>query len=96
MTSASSRAVNPGCIGAGFPADTTVSRSTVEAIRESRRKDLNTNGSPSERNGSGVLITWKCRCGASELPVLPSAAMTCPVVSRSPTSTFRLPVLRCA
>ena len=38
MTSVSSRAVNPVCIGAGFPAVTTFSRSTVEAIREISRR----------------------------------------------------------
>ena len=27
---------------------------------EQARSFLNTNGNPSERNGSGVLIAWKC------------------------------------
>ena len=25
---------------------------------------VKTNGRPSDRSGSGVVITWKCRCGA--------------------------------
>ena len=36
-------------------------------------------------------VTWKCRCGKLELPLLPSKTRACPCLTRSSTRTVRPP-----
>ena len=45
---------------------------------------------------SGPLISWTCRCGAVELPVLPTRPRTSPVRTLAPGCTATLPGARWA
>ena len=55
-----------------------------------------TNGNGRAVSGSMPSISWKCRCGAVELPVWPTRPTTWPSATASPTRTATEPVVRCA
>jgi hypothetical protein len=50
-------------------------------------ENRNPYGRPSASSGNGPSATWKCRWGASELPLLPTSPRTWPGLTWSPTST---------
>ena len=52
--------------------------------------DENTKGKLLELKGLGPSRIAKCRCGASEFPLLPMRASTWPRRTLSPTLTFRV------
>lgn len=53
-------------------------------------------GTPLATSASGASISWKCRCGAVELPVCPTLPSTSPTRTIRPTSTATVPVVRWA
>ena len=61
---------------------------------QAQQDSSKTNGRPSAFNGSGESMTWKCRCGASVLPLFPSEPSTWPALSRSPGFTATDPVFK--
>jgi len=54
------------------------------------------NGGLSVGKNSAVVITWKCRCGVVELPLLPISPRTWPPSTRSPFRTVSEPGFRWA
>jgi len=60
------------------------------------RKCRKVNGGLSVGKGSAVVITWKCRCGVAELPLLPISPRTWPDATRSPSRTLSEPGFRWA
>ena len=63
-------------------------------MRTTLRKTIGTVRTCSPK--SGLSCTWKCRCGTSESPESPTAAICWPSRTRSPLLTRALPCWRCA
>ena len=87
----------PGCSGAGLTGRTAcpahrLREQPADPAGTCRRRTV----ARWTRSGSGPSITWKCRCGASVLPVLPSARDHLPGFRSSPGLTATLPVFRWA
>ena len=53
-------------------------------------------GKPRAIDLSGPSISWKCKCGQSELPEFPTFPNVCPLFTLSPFFTLREPGMRCA
>ena len=51
------------------------------------RNPLTLNGILAVVRGSLVVINWKCRCGAVDMPVFPASAMISPALTVSPSAT---------
>ena len=59
-------------------------------------KDRKRNGSPFDANGLGPSMTWKCKWGASVLPLLPNRPIVWLRATCSPTRTRTEPGFRWA
>src|SRR5581483_3780379 len=89
-------AVTLGPEGGSIRPPSSARSNCAASMRCVRTKCSKTYGMPSDPSGEGPVMTWKWRCGAEVLPLLPRSPICCPACTRSPTRTATEPVTRCA